>query len=482
MTRVQRATLVAAILGSSIAAIDGTIVNVALPAIQDDLGGGLQAQQWITNAYTLTLGSLILIGGSLGDIYGKRRVFSFGIAAFGVLSLACALAPTSETLIAARALQGAAGALLTPSSLAIIVAAFGPSERGKAIGSWTAWGGIAMIVGPLAGGVIVDQTSWRWIFAINVPIVLVTLILVRSAVADVPVETRRRVDFVGAGLCALGLSGIVFALTEQPVYGWSSPAIWGTLLGGIVTFAAFVVYETRATHPMLRLDLFRRRNFAMGNLETLSMYAGLAILFFFLFIFLQEVAGYSAVKAGLTTVPSTLIMFALSSRMGALADRYGPRFFMTAGPLISAAGILLFLRTGIETSFVYDLLPALIIFSLGLAVLVAPLTATVLADADETDAGIASAINNAIARVAGLVGISAIGAIVAGRLTGDTFAPTQQSVDAFHLAIVICAVLVAGGGVVGALGIRNPRREVAAKGCPGGQFAGAPRAAAAADG
>ena len=189
-------------------------------------------------------------------------------------------------------------------------------------------------VGPLAGGVIVDQTSWRWIFAINIPVVILTLVLVRSAVADVPAETRRRVDFVGAGLCALGLSGIVFALIEQPVYGWSSPAIWGTLLGGIATFAAFVVYETRATHPMLRLDLFRRRNFAMGNLETLSMYAGISILFFFLFIFLQEVAGYSALKAGLTTVPSTLIMFALSSRMGALADRYGPRLFMTGGPLL----------------------------------------------------------------------------------------------------------------------------------------------------
>ncbi len=477
MTRVQRATLVAAILGSSIAMIDGTIVNVALPAIQDDLGGGLQAQQWITNAYTLTLGSLILIGGSLGDIYGKRRVFSFGIASFGVLSLACAVAPTSETLIAARALQGAAGALLTPSSLAIIVAAFAQAERGKAIGSWTAWGGIALIVGPLAGGVIVDQTSWRWIFAINVPIVLVTLWLVRSAVADVPQESHRRVDFVGAGLCAVGLSGIVFALIEQPIYGWSSPAIWGTLAGGVVMFGAFLVYEARASHPMLRLDLFRRRNFAMGNLETLSAYAGLAILFFFLFIFLQEVAGYSALKAGLTTVPSTLIMFVLSSRMGALADRFGPRLFMTAGPLISAAGILLFLRAGIETSFVYDLLPALIVFSLGLAVLVAPLTATVLADADESDAGIASAINNAIARVAGLVGISAIGAVVAGRLTGDTFAPNGESVRAFHEAIVICAALVAAGGVVAAFGIQNPKRVVSAEGCPGGQFAGTPRAA-----
>ena len=475
MTGVQRATLVAAILGSSIAAIDGTIVNVALPAIQDDLGGGLQAQQWISNAYMLTLGSLILVSGSLGDIYGKRRVFMLGVAAFGVLSLLCAVAPTSGTLIGARALQGAAGALLTPSSLAIIVAAFPANVRGKAIGSWTAWSGIAMIIGPLAGGVIVDSSSWRWIFGINIRIVVVTLLLARSAVADVATE-RRPVDFLGAGLCALGLSGVTFALIEQPVYGWSSPAIWATMLGGLATFGAFLLYESRASHPMLRLDLFRHRNFAFGTLETLTMYAGLAILFFFLVIFLQEVAGYSAVEAGLTTVPATVIMFFLSSRMGALADRYGPRWFMAGGPFVSAVGILLFLRCGIETSYLRDLLPALIVFALGLSMLVAPLTATVLADADETDAGIASAINNAIARVAGLIGISGIGAIVAGILIGDTFEPNQQSVHGFHVAIVICACLVAVGGLVGLFGIRNPRREVAAEGCPGGLFAGAPNA------
>jgi EmrB/QacA subfamily drug resistance transporter len=478
MTRVQRSTLVAAILGSSVAAIDGTIVNVALPAIQTDLGGGLQAQQWISNAYTLTLGSLILIGGSLGDIYGKRRVFEIGVASFGVLSLVCALAPTVETLIAARALQGAAGALLAPSSLAIIVAAFPERERGAAIGSWTAWGGIAIIVGPLAGGLIVDQTSWRWIFAINVPLVIATLVLARSAVPDVARE-RRRVDYLGASLCAGGLAGVVFALIEQPRFGWSSVWIIVPLLGGLLAFGAFVVYEQRASHPMLRLDLFARRNFAIANLETLSMYAGLSILFFFLFIFLQQVAGYSALKAGLTTIPSTLIMFVLSRRMGALADRFGPRIFLTGGPLVAASGILLFLRTGLQTSYVRDLLPALIVFSLGLAMTVAPLTATVLSDADETDAGIASAINNAIARVAGLIGISAIGAVVAGQLAGDTFGPNNESVDAFHKAIVICAVLVATGGIVALFGIRNPRRSINAESCPGGQLAGAPRPAVA---
>jgi EmrB/QacA subfamily drug resistance transporter len=479
MTRSQRFTLVAAILGSGVAAIDGTIVNVALPAIQDDLGGGLQAQQWISNAYLLTLGSLILIGGSLGDIYGRRRVFTLGVGGFGLLSLACAAAPTVETLIAARALQGTAGALLTPSSLAIIAAAFSERERGAAIGSWTAWGGIAVIVGPLAGGLIVDHVSWRWIFAINVPLVLVTLVLVRAAVPDVPTVSRR-VDVLGAGLCALGLAGIVFALIEQPRFGWGSAATVGSLAGGLAAFAAFVAYERRASHPMLRLDLFAGRNFSVANVQTFTMYAGLAVLFFFLFIFLQQVAGYSALRAGLTTIPSTVIMFVLSRRMGALADRFGPRLFLSAGPLTAAAGILLLLRAGLETSYVSELLPALVLFSLGLSMTVAPLTATVLADADESDAGIASAINNAIARVAGLIGISAIGAIVAARLTGGTFARDHASVDAFREAIVLCAALVASGGVIGAVGLVNPRRQVNAEECPGGQLAGVPRPASGA--
>ena len=421
MTRSQRFTLLAAIVGSGVAAIDGTIVNVALPAIQADLGGGLQTQQWIANAYLLTLGALILIGGSLGDIYGRRRVFAIGVGAFGISSLACAAAPTVETLIAARALQGVAGALLTPSSLALIAAAFSERERGAAIGSWTAWGGIAVIVGPLVGGLIVDQTSWRWIFAINIPLVVVALVLVRAAVPDAP-TVRRRIDVLGACLCALGLAGIVFALIEQPRFGWGSPAILVSLLGGLAVFASFVAYERRASHPMLRLDLFERRNFSIANLQTLTIYAGLSVLFFFLFIFLQQVAGYSALEAGLTTIPSTLTMFALSRRLGALADRYGPRLFLGGGPLLAAAGILLFLRVGAAPSYVSDLLPALVLFALGLAATVAPLTATVLADADESDAGIASAINNAIARVAGLIGVSAIGALVAARLPGNTFA------------------------------------------------------------
>ena len=476
MTRPQRLTLLAAILGSGVATIDGSIVNVALPAIERDLGGGLPGQQWVSNAYLLALASLILIGGSLGDIYGERRVFALGLAAFGVFSVACAVAPTIEVLIGARALQGAAAALMVPSSLAIIVGTFAPDQRGAAIGAWTAWGGIAAIVGPLAGGVIVDQASWRWIFALNVPLVLATVGLVLAAVPETTAKRDRRVDFIGAGLCAAGLGGIVFTLIEQPNYGWRSPVIVLPLVGGIVAFASFLAYERRVAEPMLELGLFSRRNFAVGNAETLAMYGGLGILFFFLTIFLQQVAGYTALESGLTVLPVTLVVFALSRRFGGLADRLGPRVFMGAGPLVAAVGILLLLRTGLDTEFVTELLPALLVFALGLSLTVAPLVATVLADADESDAGIASAINNAVARVAGLVGVSVVGVVVAQSLVGETFAANTESVRAFHEALVICAALVAAGGVLGAIGIANPHRTEAAR-CPGGQLVGIPEPA-----
>jgi EmrB/QacA subfamily drug resistance transporter len=478
MTHRQRLTLFTAILGSAVVTIDSSVINVALPAIARDLGGGLSAQQWVSNAYLLSLGSLILVGGSLGDIYGERRVFEIGTAAFGVVSIACAVAPTIGVLIVARALQGAAGALVTPSSLAIIVGAFAPKERGAAIGSWTAWGSIASIIGPLVGGLIVDQVSWRWIFVVNVPLVACTFVLIRAAVPASTATVKRRVDFLGAGLCALGLGGVVFALIEEPHRGWRSPVILIGLIGGIVAFASFLVYERHASEPMLKLELFTHRNFAVGNLETLCMYAGLSILFFFLTIYLQEVAGYSALKSGLTTLPVTLVMFALSRRFGALADRYGPRLFMGGGPLIAAAGILLLARVGRNVSYVTDLLPALLIFAVGLTMTVSPLTATVLGDADETDAGLASAINNQVARVAGLIGVAAIGVVVAGTHVGGTFAANVASVRAFHMAMVVCAALVAAGGVVGAIGIVNPRRRVDAADCPWGQLVGAPKPAA----
>ncbi len=297
----KRGALVASILGSAVVAVDATVVNVALPAITDDLGGGLAGQQWIANAYLLTLSALILVSGSLSDLYGERRIFTLGVAGFGVASLLCALAPTVELLVVARALQGVSGALLTPASLAIIVAVFPENERGAAIGSWTAWGGIGYLAGPIIGGQIVDTTSWRWVFALNVPLVLLTLAMARSyvpAARDLGGE-RPRLDITGALLCALGLAGISFGLIEQPLHGWSDPLVLGTLVGGLALFAAFIVYELRTPAPMLPLDLFARRNFTVANVETFLMYGGMAVQAFFLTLFLQQVAGFSALEAGL---------------------------------------------------------------------------------------------------------------------------------------------------------------------------------------
>jgi EmrB/QacA subfamily drug resistance transporter len=501
-------------MGSAVAALDATVVNVALPAIRADLGGGLAGQQWVSNAYLLTLGSLILIGGSLGDVFGERRIFAIGVGGFGVMSVICAAAPSIEVLVAGRALQGVFGALLTPSALAVIIAAFPPQERSAAIGSWTAWGGIATVVGPLAGGWLVDAASWRWIFAINVPLVLITLLLVRVAVPQrEPQAGRAHVDWLGAVLTALGLAGPVLALIRQPTEGWGSPQVWGPGLGGIVLLGLFLAHERRTEHPMLPLGLFSRRNFAIGNLETFAMYGGLGVTFFFLVLFLQQVAGYDAVQAGIATLPTTIVMFALSRRAGRMADRIGPRWFMGFGPLVAAVGLALMLRVDAHVDYFTDLLPALLIFSLGLAATVAPLTATVLADADESNAGIASGVNNAIARVASLLAIAALGAVVASQasksldehlrgvplttpaaraavaqarqetlarvdpaVAGPAVARAVQdaSVHAFHVGIGLAAALVAVGGILGLLGIRNPRREVRCEDCSGGQMAGLP--------
>jgi EmrB/QacA subfamily drug resistance transporter len=486
-------------------------VNVALPAIDDDLGGGLAGQQWTANAYLVTLASLILVGGSLGDLFGARRVFELGVIGFGITSVFCAVAPTIELLVVSRALQGVCGAVLTPAALAVIAATFPPDERGRAIGAWTAWSGVGTVLGPLIGGQLVDSASWRWIFAINVPIVLVTLLLVRRVMSQAhsrPPDAR--VDVLGAALCAFGLAGITYGLIQQPIRGWSDPTVAIPLAGGAALFTAFVVWEARSRHPMLPLSLFRRRNFTVGNIETFSMYAGLGLLFFFLVLYLQQVAGYSAVEAGSTTIPVTLVMFALSTRFGALADRYGPRFFMGVGPLVAAAGLALFLPIDADVDYVTELLPGLLVFSVGLSIVVAPLTMTVLADADEHNAGVASGVNNAIARAASLIAIAAVGAIVASSF-GDSLredlgraaerpevaraieeaerqplarvvvddvhprvraevarASEDASVEAFRTAIAIATALVALGGVLGLAGIRNPRREVRCEDCAEG--------------
>ncbi|HWI73410.1 MAG TPA: DHA2 family efflux MFS transporter permease subunit [Baekduia sp.] len=513
----KRLSLLAAIMGSFVVGLDATVVNVALPSISQDLGGGLAGQQWVSNAYLLALGSLILIGGSLGDLLGERRVFTIGVAGFGLTSLICALAPSIEVLIAGRALQGVFGALLTPSALAVIVSAFPPDERGGAIGSWTAWSGIATVIGPLCGGYLIDATSWRWIFAINVPFVLFTLMLVAVAVPKRGRELRHApIDWVGATLCALGLAGPVFALIRQPELGWGSPGVVLPAFAGLALLAGFLVWESRTPYPMLPLGLFRRRNFAVGNAETFAMYGGLGITFFFLVLFLQQVAGYDALQAGLATLPSTVVMFLLSKRAGRMADRFGPRWFMGFGPLVAALGLMLMQRIDATPDYFADVFPALLVFSLGLSATVAPLTATVLADADERNAGIASGVNNAVARVASLLAVAALGAVVSSSFSssidttlGDRpLSPASQaavkeakrrtlaavdvsslppseraavatavqdaSVDAFHLGMGLSAALVAFGGFLGLVGIVNPRRVVRCEDCAGGQLVAAP--------
>jgi len=520
VTRHQRTVLVACILATAVVLVDSTVVNVALPAIERDLGGGLAGQQWTANAYLLTLGSLLLVGGSLGDVFGERRVFAAGVVGFGLTSVLCAVAPTIELLVAARALQGVAGALLTPAALAVIVATFPAEQRGRAIGAWTAWAGIGAVLGPLVGGQLVDAASWRWIFAINVPFIVLTLVLVNRAMSAEVSERRGRVDLLGAGLCALGLAGVTYGLIEQPLRGFEDPLVFGTLGAGAALFAAFLAYERRAAAPMLPLELFRRRNFAIGNVQTLTMYGGLGLLFFFLVLFLQQVAGYSALAAGTATLPVSVVMLFLSTRFGALADRLGPRLFMGGGPIVAAVGLALLARLDREVDYLTELLPALLLFALGLSMTVAPLTATVLADADEHNAGVASGVNNAIARVAGLVAVAAVGAVIAAqygsRLEAElgplaerrelagalesarrrplaevraqnaspeaaerlARASGEASVSAFRLGMGISAGLVGAGGLLGLIALRNPRREVRCQDCPGGAITGAPPDAA----
>ena len=463
----KRLTLVASIAGSFVVLLDSTVVNVALPAISDDLGGGLSGQQWVVNAYLLLLASLILVGGSLGDLYGEKRVFMIGVAGFGAVSAVCAAAPSIEVLVAGRALQGVFGALLTPASLAIIVAAFAEDERGRAIGTWTAYSGMAMIVGPLVGGWIVDTFDWRFIFALNVPAVVVTLAIATRMPGRVEGRARRRPDVVGSALCAIGLAGPTYGLVRQPDLGWSDPQVAGSIAGGLLVFAAFIAWERRARDPMLPLGLFGRGNFRWGNVETFAMYGGLGVVFFLLTLFLIQVGGYTALKAGSATLPSTVVMFLLSRRFGALADQHGPRLFMGLGPLVAAAGVLLLL-VSVDESPAYwsEVFPGIVVFSIGLSMTVSPLTAAILSSADEHNAGIASGINNAVARVASLLTTAAIGVVIGGTL----------DLDGFRTGLAFSAGLVALGGVIGLVGIRNaPRRRVPCEDCPGGQLVGAPR-------
>jgi len=502
VSRQQRLTLIATILGSTIVFLDATVVNVALPAIKADLNTGLAGQQWVVEAYALTLTALLLVGGSTGDQFGRRRMFEIGLVAFGATSILCALAPSDALLIAARALQGIAGALLVPGSLAIVAATFDGAARGKAVGTWTAWTGIATVLGPAGGGALVEAISWRAIFWVNIPLVIGTVILTRHSVAESrDPDAFKGIDWTGIALSAAGLAGPTFALIEQPTRGWGDPVVFVPLIAGIACFAIFLLREARIAHPMVDLTLFRIRNFAVANLTTVSAYAGLIGGLFFVGLFLQQVAGYTPIQAGLATTPISLILFVLSPRFGRIASGTGPRGPMSIGPIVAGIGILLLLRVGVGADYVSEVLPAIVIFGLGLSATVAPLTATVLDSVEARHVGLASGINNAVSRIAGLLAIAVLGAVIAAsfnstldsELNGVPLAPESEhvvsqartavlagadttglpagdrakvdsaiadaSVDGFHLGVLLAGILLLIGGTIAGIGIVNPSRD-----------------------
>ena len=438
--------LAIAVLGSGIAFLDGTVVNVALPSIGDDFGAETSSLQWILNGYLLTLASLILLGGSLGDRYGRRRIFVIGVAWFTAASLLCAIAPSANALIAARLLQGVGGALLTPGSLAMIEASFRPGDRARAIGAWSGLGGVATALGPLLGGYLVEAVSWRAIFLINIPIGLFVAVM---ATRHVP-ETRdpnapAKLDAAGATLAAIGLGGTTYALIEAPGKGMTAPIVVAAV-AGVLALVAFLIVESRSSHPMMPLGLFHSRQFSAANLVTFVVYGALGGVFFLLVAFLQISAGYSPVAAGAASLPVTLLMLLLSARSGALAQRIGARIPLTLGPLVIAAGMLLMARIPPDADYLTSVFPAVVVFGLGLTLVVAPVTATVLAAADSRHSGIASGINNAVSRVAGLLAVAVLP--LAAGLTGDSFYDPAAMTSGFHTAMHITAALAAFGGII----------------------------------
>lgn len=445
MSRDQRVVLTVAVLASFVSFLDGTVVNVALPAISRDLGGGLSTQQWVVDAYLVTLGAFILVAGSMSDVLGRTLVLRIGLIGFGMTSVAIAAAPTAEFLIVARALQGVAGALLVPSSLALITSTFRGAGQARAIGIWTGATTVAMLAGPVIGGVFVDALSWRLVFLVNVLPIAVTLWLLARRSQPDHRRPGARVDLLGAVLCAVGLGGVVFALIEQPNLGWGSPVIWAPAAVGVLSFAGFLLRQRVARQPMMPLDLFRSRNFWAGNLTTMFVYAALSLYGFVLSVYLQQGAGLPATLAGLASLPATLISIALSSRAGALSGRFGPRLFMTLGPALMAVGALLLLLVRPEFDYWTQVFPAVLIFGLGVTTTVSPLTAAVLGAIDPERSGIASAVNNAVSRIAGLLSIAAVSAVAGGAL----------NLDGFHRAAIFTAVLMLLGAATSFLGIRN---------------------------
>lgn len=441
----QRLVITISIFASFVAFLDGFIVNVALPAIEQELGGGLTTQQWIVNAYTITLGSLMLTAGALSDTFGRKKILAFGLVGFGITSLLCAIAPTSEFLIIARALQGIAGALLVPSSLAIIISSFSGAAQSKAIGTWTAWTVVAPAIGPLIGGFLVDSISWRWVFWINLIPIAITLWFLHKLKLPEYRDKKARIDIQGTLLCTAAFGLVSYGFTMQPHFGWQSPVIFGSFLLGIIALAIFIWHEKRAARPMLPLALFSVRNFSIGNIATAAIYGALALSTFLITIFIQQIGGFSAIAAGFALLPITLVMFTLSRFFGGMAGKYGPRLFMGAGPLIMAGGFALLLPLDSSINYVSDILPGITVFGVGLAITVAPLTSAILGSIDPRHSGIGSAINNAVSRIAGLITVAILAVLIGSQLT----------VEGFRTGMIFTIVLLALGGIISLIGIQN---------------------------
>lgn len=447
-TATGRAVIAAAALGSGMTMLDGTVVNVALRTIGADLHASLAELQWVTNGYLLSLASLILLGGSLGDRFGRRRVFVWGTIGFAVASLLCGLAPTPGFLIAARVLQGGAAALLTPGSLAMIQGAFVRADRPRAIGAWSGLGSIAAAIGPFVGGTLVQYADWRWIFLVNLPLAAVTVVVAQRFVPETrDPNAAAHFDLAGAGLAILALGGATYALIE---WGGRLAPYAGIL--GVIAAVAFVRVEGRERAPMLQLSIFRSLTFSAANVMTFLVYGALGAAMFFLVLQLQTVSGYGALRAGIATLPLTIIMFFLAAKGGALGARIGPRIPMTVGPLVMALGLALLLRVGADVDYWLDVFPGITVFGLGLALMVAPLTATVLAAAPDEHAGIASGVNNAVARAGSLLAVAALPLAVG--LGGAQYADPVAFDAAYRSAVLVCAGLLAAGGVVSWLTIR----------------------------
>ena len=462
----KRLTLAATILGSSLAFIDATVVIVALPTIEEDLDLGLTGQQWVFLSYSLSLAALYLVGGAIGDRYGRRRVFVAGAAGFAAASLLAGAAPNEAVLIVARTLQGVAGAFLTTNSLALLRGAYG-ADSGRAIGLWTSFTSIATILGPPAGGALVEWVSWRWIFLLNLPLAAAAVVLALLGRDEEPAAARTgRLDLPGAALAATGFGLLTYGLVEGADQGFGG--LWWAFLGAAAALAAFAVVETRVAEPMLPFGLFRVRNFAAANAQTFLVYAGLYGFFVYFTLYLQFL-GFTPFEAGLLNIPTSLVMILLAARFGALADKHGPRLFLTVGPALIGVGTLVFALVETRSEFWTYGVAGLLLFSLGLAMMVAPITATALKSAPERYAGIASGVNSTVSRLGSLVAVAVIGLVIAlvfaaqtdvesaVPLARDQAAPElrQASVDGFRAGMVLAAALALAGSAVGAFGISN---------------------------